>query len=115
MEAEELVRKDKAICGERMTQRSYKDLGTVEQSFFCCLVCVDTELGTIISGWGCEAKKSEILVEKLRKLVKEHPRDQKLSQLVNSMQLKTTEVVEKLELIEKFIRASPMPNAMNDR
>jgi hypothetical protein len=46
LETEEAIREDRAICGSRMKTLSYGELGSVERSFCCCFVCVDSNLGT---------------------------------------------------------------------
>ena len=45
LETEEAIREDRALCGSRVTTLSYGELGSIERSFCCCWVCVDSNLG----------------------------------------------------------------------
>jgi hypothetical protein len=41
----EAIREDRSICGSRVTTISYGELGSVETSYCCCFICVDSNLG----------------------------------------------------------------------
>jgi hypothetical protein len=61
----EVIRHDKTLCGERDTVLPYSELGSIETGLFCCFVCVDSNLGTIIPSFGCDRDAVECIVKEL--------------------------------------------------
>lgn len=117
LETEEVVRVDKALCGERISRRPYGELGSVERNFFCCFVCVDSNLGTILSGCGCNTKAANTLVEALKERMMNRG-DTKQIQLNEKILQKTNEINEKVDLLKKhfdFDSIAPTTTSMDDR
>jgi hypothetical protein len=62
---DEVVRYDKTLCGERISFTAYKDLGSVEVGTCCCLVCVDSKIGTVLPSYGCDREAANFIVSEL--------------------------------------------------
>lgn len=60
---------DKAICGSRVSVRPYGALDVVAKNTFCCFVCLDSNLGTIMTGWGCDHDQIDLLVQSLKERI----------------------------------------------
>jgi hypothetical protein len=114
LEKEEAVRIDKALCGERISRRHYAELGSVERNFFCCFVCVDSNLDTIMSGWGCDTNKAEIIVAALKERLRNRG-DTIQVQLAEKINMKTFEINEKVDVLMKHLKSAPEPIVMKDR
>ena len=108
LEKEEAVRVDKGLCGQRVSRRPYGELGSVERNFFLCFVCVDSNLGTIMSGWGCDEKNSDQLVDALRERM-EHRGDTLQIKLAEKILQKTNDINEKLDLLKKHLDLEDAP------
>jgi hypothetical protein len=62
----DVERHDRSVCGGRRSTRPYDQLGRVVVSDCFCLVCVDSKLGTILPGNGCDRDTCNIIAQTLR-------------------------------------------------
>ena len=114
LEADEAIRKESTLCGKRSSHRPYSDLGSVETSMCLCFMCVDSNLGTIITGYGCDYDQSNEIVHEL----KARARDQQAAQQLQSSQVdaRLSVIEEKLSLVLQHIDNTKVePAAMEDR
>jgi hypothetical protein len=119
LDSDEAVRFDKAICGERISRRPYGELGSVENNFFCCFVCVDSNLGTIMSGWGCDSEKAKELANALKERMRSRGDTQQIL-LIEKILHKTNDINEKVDLLKKHldldnIASGPKNETIEDR
>lgn len=111
---EEVVREDLALCGSRITYRPYGELGTVEKSFCCWLVCLDSNVGTIIPGFGCDTESVYAIAGDLEERMTARG-DTAQIQLNDRVEERAREIEEKMDLIVKHLTASPERMEMDGR
>lgn len=114
LDTDEATRIDKAIFGSRVAVRSYGELGTVEKTTFCCLVCFDSSLGTVMSGWGCNHSQADLLVQCMKERIKGRG-DSAHAILSDKIVEKSIAVNHKLDLVMLHIGMNPSKLEMTDR
>ena len=65
LDADEVVKIEKSLCGEDRSQILYRELGAVGKSKICCFTSLVSDFGTFRPGCGCEEGKIDKLVEEL--------------------------------------------------
>lgn len=95
----DVERYDRSICGARTSTRPYENVGRVEISNCFCLVCVDSELGTIMPGWGCDRNTADRVVKELRG----RQQQGKINQLSRQILERSTSIERKMEILSMTI------------
>lgn len=98
LEKEEAIRQDTTLCGQRTSHRPYGELGQVETSLFCCFVCVDSNLQTVMPGCGCNQQQCTLIANELKKRMKKQG-DTAQIQLAEAALYKASEINRKVDII----------------
>lgn len=114
LDAEEATRIDKAICGSRISVRPYGELGVVEKNTFCCFVCFDSSLGTIMTGWGCDNDKADMFVSCMKERINDRG-DGAHAILSDQILEKSIAVNQKIDQLMAHIGMNPLKLEMEDR
>lgn len=114
LNAEEATRIDKAICGSRLSVRPYGELGTVEKNTFCCFVCFDSNLGTVMTGWGCDSENADLFVRCMKERINDRG-DAAQAILSDQIIERSMSVNQKLDRVMLHIGMNPSKFEMEDR
>jgi hypothetical protein len=91
----DVERHDRSVCGGRRSTRPYDQLGRILVSDCFCLVCVDSELGTILPGNGCDRDTCNIIAQTLRDRQQQGDGAAATSRWVNRQMVDRTEALER--------------------
>lgn len=114
LEKYEVTKTEKSICGWSESQRTYAELGAVEKNWCCFFVCIDSSMGTIIPGWGCNSETADAIAQELNSRVSARgdatqlQRSEDIVQRIQAME-------SKLEKIRVHLVNAPQRVSMNDR
>ena len=114
LEKEEVIREDVALCGKSISHRPYSAIGTVQQSNCLCLSCIDSNLGPLIAGWGCDEEWTNSTAQELKARADLFS-DWNHIQMTNEIAVRTDLALAKMEAIERHLAMHPETMTMTDR
>lgn len=114
LEKDEVTKTEKSVCGWSESQRTYAELGAVEKSWCCCFVCIDSSIGTIIPGWGCNSEVADAIAEELNSRVSARGGATQLERSEETLQ-RIQAMASKLDIIMVHLANAPQPVSMDDR
>ena len=104
-----MIRQDVAFCGQRTLEVPYGELGKVEVNHCFCLMCVDSGIGTLLPGMGCDSAGATEISTRLQNRVKGRE-DSKQQLMAQSISQRTNAINQKIDMIEAFL--SPQSEAV---
>ena len=116
LRTDEIQRYDKSLCGERISVMQYGELGPVEIGTCCCLVCVDSKIGTLLPSYGCDSTTANYIVNTLNEKVSSRG-EAGLIRATDEVCKHADEILVKTELISRrlCIPSKTSAQIMNDR
>jgi hypothetical protein len=114
LEKDEVIKTDKSACGWSESQRTYAELGAVEKSWCCFFVCIDSSIGTIIPGWGCNSEVADAIAEELNSRVSARGDATQLRRSEESFQ-RIQAMESRLDKILVHLANAPQSVSMDDR
>ncbi|GKY97547.1 hypothetical protein MPSEU_000712900 [Mayamaea pseudoterrestris] len=114
LEKDQIVRSDESLCGKTVSYRPYSSIGMVQQGSCFCLQCVDSNLGPLMVGWGCDDEWTKETVTEL-KVRGDAYSDRNQIQLTDEVAHRTTRVFEKMQAIEQHLEAHPQVLTITER
>ena len=109
---DEIFRYDKSLCGERISVRPYGELGPVEIGTCCCLVCVDSKIGTLLPSYGCDRRTANYIVETFNEKIASRG-ESALTCATEQVGERADEILAKTELISRMLCVPSETSAQN--
>lgn len=98
----EVVRYDKSLCGEYISVRPYGEVGPVKIGTYCCLVCVDSKIGTLLQSYGCDRKSANYIVNALNEKIASRG-EAAVTRAIEQAGKQADEILVKTELISRML------------
>lgn len=109
---DEIFRYDKSLCGERISVRPYSELGPVGIGACCCLVCVDSKIGTLLPSYGCDRRTANSIVDTFNEKIASRG-ERALTRATEKVGERADEILAKTELISRMLCRPSETSAQN--
>jgi hypothetical protein len=114
LEQDNVQRSDVGLCGKSVSYRPYSTIGSVQESSCLGFNCVDSNLGPLIVGWGCDEEWTKETAGDIKERCDAYS-DRNYIQLADEIAARTRRVLDKMDVIERHLETYPQIMTMKER